>query len=219
MLVQDGRQAKAGFIAPWCNSPAKRTFDLACGSALLLVALPIMVVAAILIKVRTPGPVWFRHRRLGKDGGEIEILKFRTMTHAATDSGPGVTRQGDQRVTPLGRVLRKWKIDELPQLVNVLRGEMSMVGPRPDNAKYLERMGEDGRRLLALKPGLTSPATLAFRHEEQLLARVPEEQLESFYCSEVLPEKVRLELEYGAKASFAGDIELLLRTAGAVLLP
>src|SRR2546426_964867 len=142
----------------WCNCRAKRGFDLVCGSVLLVVSLPLMVAAAVLIRLTSAGPILFRHKRLGKCGTEIIVLKFRTMVHRTVGSGPEVTSSGDRRITPAGRLLRKWKIDELPQLFNVLRGDMSLVGPRPDLPEYLSQLRSEQLAVLALIPGITSPA-------------------------------------------------------------
>jgi lipopolysaccharide/colanic/teichoic acid biosynthesis glycosyltransferase len=203
----------------WCKSRRKRAFDIICGSALLLMSLPIMAVAAALIKLTSPGPVLFRHKRVGKDGSEFPLLKFRTMVDSHSVTGPGITRGGDPRVTSVGRLLRKWKIDELPQFINVVRGEISLVGPRPDMAKYLDCVTQDQRQVLSLKPGITSPATLIFRHEEELLCALREEELEHFYCSCVLPRKIQLELDYAKKANCATDIRVLFQTAELLLAP
>jgi lipopolysaccharide/colanic/teichoic acid biosynthesis glycosyltransferase len=203
----------------WCHSRAKRWLDLACATALLLVSAPIMVVAAALVKASSPGPVLFRHRRSGKCGSQFELLKFRTMVDGAPAIGPGVTRKGDPRVTRVGRWLRKWKLDELPQLINVLRGEVSLVGPRPDLPEYLAELPPSQRRVVHLKPGLTSPATLRFRNEESVLAQVAPEAVLKFYLGTLLPQKITLDLEYAASATFLTDLSLLLRTATAILIP
>jgi lipopolysaccharide/colanic/teichoic acid biosynthesis glycosyltransferase len=131
--------------------------------------------------------------------------------------GPGVTQTGDLRVTRIGRVLRKWKLDELPQLLNVLRGEMSLVGPRPDLPEFIAELDAASRSNLALlAPGITGWATLHFRHEEELLASAPPESLRTFYVQQVLPKKVALDLEYASRATFFGDFMILLRTVSAI---
>jgi lipopolysaccharide/colanic/teichoic acid biosynthesis glycosyltransferase len=178
-----------------------------------------MAVTALLVKASSPGPVLFRQRRAGRNGKEFHLLKFRTMVQNAPSAGPGVTRRGDPRITPLGVRLRQWKLDELPQLLNVLRGEMSLVGPRPDLPEYLASLPAGQNRILQLKPGLTSPATLAFRNEEDVLAQAPAEQVLQLYLGQVLPQKVRLELAYAETASLLTDLHLLLRTAKAIVFP
>jgi lipopolysaccharide/colanic/teichoic acid biosynthesis glycosyltransferase len=154
----------------------------------------------------------FRQRRVGKDGREFTLLKFRTMTYGQADAGPGLTCQDDQRITPIGRVLRKWKLDELPQLINVLVGDMSLVGPRPDLAKFWSRLSPDQRSTLCLRPGITGRATLEFRNEEALLCKVPKGQLNEYYLSSVLPEKVRLDWEYAKQAKFLTDCKMIVAT-------
>ena len=143
------------------------------------------------------------------------MLKFRTMK-ITTYSGPGLTRDGDSRVTGIGRWLRKRKLDELPQLINVLKGEMTLVGPRPDLEQFWSQARTEDRRVLELTPGLTGAASLAFSDEEQLLAQVPAECLASFYLQQVLPQKARLDSEYAARATFRSDCGILLQT---VFLP
>ena len=146
------------------------------------------------------------------------MLKFRTMySHSANSSGPLITRSGDSRVTPVGRWLRKWKLDELPQLVNVLMGDMSLVGHRPDMLKYMQTLTGQDRNILYFRPGITSPASLRFRNEEQVLAKVPPEEMEQFYISNLLPQKVRMDLDYAERATFLTDCGILLRTAFSVL--
>jgi lipopolysaccharide/colanic/teichoic acid biosynthesis glycosyltransferase len=205
-------------FSSWCFSRPKRAMDFTCASILFLATLPLLAIGALLTLLTSPGPIWFRHARVGKRGREITVLKLRTMT-CTNVSGPGVTRTGDRRITPVGQLLRKTKIDELPQLINVLRGDMSMVGPRPDLAKYLDRVSPGERAVLLLSPGITSPTTLMLRNEERLLAAVPENELEDVYTTLILPQKIRLELEYARKASFTTDLQVLLRTAGAILFP
>jgi lipopolysaccharide/colanic/teichoic acid biosynthesis glycosyltransferase len=137
--------------------------------------------------------------------------------HSGDNSGPLVTRSGDSRVTPVGRWLRKWKLDELPQLVNVLKGEMSLVGHRPDMLKYMETLTGQDRNILYFRPGITSPASLKFRNEEQEVAKVPAEQMEHFYVSNLLPQKIRMDLDYEERATFLTDCRILLQTAFSVI--
>jgi lipopolysaccharide/colanic/teichoic acid biosynthesis glycosyltransferase len=203
----------------WCHSAAKRTFDLLCAVPVLVAALPLMLVVALVVKLTSAGPVLFRHNRIGLDGKEFSLLKFRTMTHKRREPGPAVTRAGDLRITPAGRLLRKWKLDELPQLINVVRGDMSLVGPRPDSAEYLNALPSEYRRILRLRPGITGAATVQMRHEEELLAGIPPEQLLPFYVGTLLPRKVRLDLEYASRASFWTDMALLFRTFAAIAAP
>jgi len=141
------------------------------------------------------------------------------MAYKVNPGGCGVTRGGDRRITPVGRFLRKTKIDELPQLINVLRGDMSMVGPRPDLAKYLNRVSPEERSVLFLSPGITSSTTLLLRNEEQILEAIPENELEHVYSTVILPEKIRFELEYARTATFTSDIQVLFRTVIALFFP
>ena len=171
-----------------------------------------MAVIAIAVRLTSSGPILFRQRRVGKDGKEFEILKFRTMLHRPQGVGPGVTRKGDSRITATGRVLRRVKLDELPQLFNVLRGDMSLVGPRPDLAEFCQAVRPELQRVFTLRPGVTGWATLHFRDEERLLAAVPEEQTASYYVDQILSHKAKLDLDYASRASLAGDLKIVLRT-------
>jgi len=204
-------------LSPWCFCQGKRALDVLCSITLVFATLPLMAIVAALIKSTSPGPALFRQERLGKNGGQFHLLKFRTMHHGRRALGLGLTRHGDPRVTRVGRFLRKWKLDELPQLFNVLRGEMSLVGPRPDLPKYFQGLRAEQRLVLSLSPGMTGAASLRFRNEEMLLADVAPEQLESFYVNTLLPQKIELELEYARCANLFTDTAMLLRTAAAVL--
>jgi lipopolysaccharide/colanic/teichoic acid biosynthesis glycosyltransferase len=203
-------------ISYWCHSGGKRTFDLCCGVLVLGAAMPLFVLIAALIMLTSDGPIFFRQNRVGRGGMEFELLKFRTMTHSKCQHGPGLTRAGDARVTRVGRVLRKWKLDELPQLINLLRGDMSLVGPRPDLAEFWSELKPTERRVLSLVPGITGWATLHFRNEEELLAEVPEERVRQYYLGEILPRKVDLDLDYAAKATFLKDLGILFQTCMAI---
>jgi len=188
--------------------------DIVASALGLILLLPVICVIALAIAIHSGKPVFFQQKRLGRNGRDFHLLKFRTMVTAK--HGPGLTRDGDARVTRIGRWLRKRKLDELPQLFNVLKGEMSLVGPRPDLEEFWSQASLDDRRILELKPGVTGAASLAFCDEERLLAQVPAEQLASFYIQEVLPQKARLDSEYAARATFRSDCGILLQT---VFLP
>lgn len=181
-----------------------------------LIALPIMLVIALGVRATSPGPMLFRQKRCGKDDQDFELLKFRSMRHCPMPTGPGLTSSTDSRITNLGHVLRKYKLDELPQLFNVLRGEMSLVGPRPDLPEYMAEADLQSREVLKLRPGITGWATLRYRHEEELLAAVPADQLKIFYIREVLPRKARLDLAYARRATFCTDLRVLLLTFRAI---
>jgi lipopolysaccharide/colanic/teichoic acid biosynthesis glycosyltransferase len=208
--------ATPALCSTWNHSRVKRFLDLGLASAALLLVLPLMVLTALLVKLSSAGPVFFRQRRVGKDGREFELLKFRTMTYSPIALGSRVTRSGDPRIFRVGKLLRKWKLDEFPQLVNVLRGEMSLVGPRPDVAEYLATLNPQEREILRLRPGITSAASLRYRNEEKLLSAVPLEKLEQFYCTEILPDKVHIDLKYASNARLVTDLILLGKTFFAI---
>jgi lipopolysaccharide/colanic/teichoic acid biosynthesis glycosyltransferase len=209
--------AISGQAYRWSRSTGKRLFDFTVATFLFLVSQPVMLVAALAIKCSSPGPVFFRQVRVGKDGKTFSLLKFRTMVHGRPNAGPGLTRKGDPRIFPVGRWLRKWKLDELPQFLNVMKGDMSLVGPRPDLPEYLAVLAGKQREIFWIRPGITGSATLKFRHEEALLAQVPPHELRNFYLSQVLPEKVQMDLEYGAQATFYSDAQILLRTLASIV--
>lgn len=187
----------------------KRLFDFVCAAVgLALAALP-MALIAIAIWATSGRPVLFVQERVGRHGRLFRIKKFRTMV-VRPPGDSSVTVAGDARMTPVGRLLRRWKLDELPQLWNVLVGEMSLVGPRPDVPGYADRLEGNARRLLELRPGITGPATLAYRNEEELLAQQPDPVR---YNDEVIwPDKVRINLEYMERCSLWGDLLILWRT-------
>jgi lipopolysaccharide/colanic/teichoic acid biosynthesis glycosyltransferase len=186
----------------------KRSFDIiASGSGLVLLS-PLLLVIAILIKIRMPGPVLFRQIRSGRHGEPFTICKFRTMI--VNHQGNTISVKGENRITPLGAKLRQYKLDELPELWNVLKGDMSFVGPRPDIPEYVNKLVGEERQIIKLRPGITGPATLKYANEEELLASVPDPQK---YNDEVLwPDKVRINLDYYYNRSFFGDISIILKT-------
>ena len=192
----------------------KRCIDLVVAIVLLLVLSPVLAVAAIAVKCSGSGPTFFRQIRVGRGGKPFEILKFRTM-RTTSSPGPLITGAGDPRVTRVGRVLRRWKVDELPQLVNVLRGEMSFVGPRPEVPRYVNMFAEQYRELLAVRPGITDIASMAFRDEETLLGR--SSNPEDLYVREILPRKLALSHAYVRRRSFGLDLRLIARTVAAIL--
>jgi lipopolysaccharide/colanic/teichoic acid biosynthesis glycosyltransferase len=178
----------------------------------MILASPIIAIIATLVLVSAGRPILFRQWRLGRNGHKFQLLKFRTMAVNASADGVGVTRIGDSRITRTGRWLRKWKLDELPQLLNVIRGEMTLVGPRPDLEEFWLLAPMRDQAVLALTPGITGAASLAFCDEERLLAVVEPNHLIVFYVQEVLPKKARLDLEYARRATFLSDCGILLRT-------
>jgi lipopolysaccharide/colanic/teichoic acid biosynthesis glycosyltransferase len=192
----------------------KRVFDVVVAALGLLVIWPLLVAIAIAIRLDGPGPVFFRGVRSGRGGVPFRIFKFRTMVPDAERIGGGSTAQDDPRVTALGQRLRRHKLDELPQLFNVLRGDMSLVGPRPELPQYTERYGDDERLILSVRPGITDPASLHFIDLAEVLGS---EDADRVYEEKVLATKNRLRLAYVRERSFAGDLFILVQTVLAVL--
>lgn len=181
--------------------------------ALLAVVAPVVPIVFVAIKLSSPGPVLHRARRMGLGGSEFTLLKFRTMRIGMV--GHAITAAGDNRVTKIGRLLRATKLDELPQLLNVLRGEMSLVGPRPEDSRYLNSYGDNHLRVLGVRPGITGAAAVAYRNEEELLSG--QSDLDGYYRTVVLPTKLQIELDYLANRSFRLDLGLLVQTVLAVV--
>ncbi len=175
----------------------------------LVLLLPLLLCVAVLIRIKMPGgPVIFKQKRVGQHGRLFTMYKFRSMT--VCHSGSSVSVKGESRITPLGAVLRKYKLDELPELWNVLIGDMSLVGPRPDVPGYADKLEGEDRRILLLKPGITGPASLKYRNEEELLVEQADPQK---YNDEVLfPDKVRINIEYLDNWSFGYDLKIILCT-------
>jgi len=190
--------------------------DLAVSLIALVLLAPIYLVLALALLAMTGPPVLFVQERVGLDGRPFRMIKFRTMRRE-TSGGLPLTASGDLRVTPLGRFLRSTKLDELPQLLNVLRGEMSLVGPRPEVPRYVAQYTVEQRRVLQARPGLTDPASVRFVEEEDLLGAVPEEHREEFYLQTILPRKLQMNLEYIERAGLGLDVALILQTIRAVL--
>jgi lipopolysaccharide/colanic/teichoic acid biosynthesis glycosyltransferase len=188
----------------------KRCYDVLLSALGLVVLSPVFLLLAVLVKLSDGGPIFFRQQRVGRDGALFWIWKFRTMIVEAEKKGLGLTRGGDQRITPLGRILRRTKLDELPQLWNVFVGEMSFVGPRPEVPKYVALYTPPQREILRLKPGITDLATLEFRNEEELLRNTPD--VEKFYIEHCIPRKIELNLLYARRADLWRDTLIILRT-------
>lgn len=187
----------------------KNSFDKIFALIGLLVLSPLLLLIALLIRVKMPdGAVLFRQQRVGRYGKVFTMVKFRTMT--ATHHGSSISVAGESHITPLGALLRKYKLDELPELWNILTGDMSFVGPRPDVPGYADKLIGKDRDILQLKPGITGPATLKYRNEEELLAQQANPQQ---YNDEVIfPDKVKINLEYLHHHSFWGDIRIIIQT-------
>jgi len=191
-------------------SPAKRAFDLFWVLLGLAVVWPLFVLIAFLIKLEDGGAVFFRQKRVGYHGRAFRIWKFRTMVVEAEERGKPLTVGRDPRITRVGRWLRKTNLDELPQLINVVKGEMSLVGPRPEVPRYVALYTPEERKVLELIPGMTDPASIAYRSESELLAQV--EDPERFYIAEIMPTKLRLNLDYARRATVISDCVVILRT-------
>jgi len=196
----------------------KRLFDIWASALACLFFLPLFLIILLLVKMDSKGPIFHRAARLGKYGKSFKILKFRTMAADAASRGPGITRQGDPRITRIGYFLRSSKLDELPQLFNILKGEMSFVGPRPEDPRYVVHYTPEQRRLLSVRPGIASPAIIKYRHEEKILAAAGNDP-EKTYLEVVLPDKLRIDLEYIEKQSFCYDLKILIQTLFSVFLP
>ena len=189
-----------GELSPWSRSAAKRVFDCACVLITLPLWLPLFILIAGAVRLTSSGPIIFKQMRMGRYGRPFTIFKFRTLLHTTTHNP--VTTANNQRFTPIGPFLRHWKLDELPQLLNVLAGHMSLIGPRP---KILEHVA----LYLNCRPGITGAATIAFAHEAEVLARVPSHYLDHYYHKVILPAKRRLDSAYMARATFRSDLRLI----------
>ncbi|HOG46379.1 MAG TPA: sugar transferase [Anaerolineae bacterium] len=187
----------------------KRAIDAVAALLGLVLLSPLLALIAIAVRLDSPGPALYRARRIGKDGRPFAMYKFRTMVAGADRQGPAVTAGGDRRVTRIGRWLRRSKLDELPQLLNVLRGDMSLVGPRPEDLKYVALYTPAQREVLCVRPGITGLATVKYRHEEQLLAAAGD--LEATY-RQVMQEKLAFDLEYVRRRSLWLDLRIILAT-------
>lgn len=176
----------------------------------MLAVSPLLAVAALAVKLDSRGPVIFAQQRVGRNFQPFRIYKFRTMVVDADKRGAQITAGADPRITRVGRWLRKTKLDELPQLINVVKGDMSLVGPRPEVPRYVEMFRDDYAAVLAVRPGLTDPASIEYRDESSLLAASSDP--ERTYVEEILPHKIKLARDYIARASFVGDIGIILRT-------
>lgn len=187
----------------------KHIFDITFAFFGLLFLWPVLLVVAILIRIKMPGgPIIFRQQRVGKDGKLFTMYKFRSMT--VNHGGSSVSVAGESRITPLGEKLRHYKIDELPELWNILKGDMSFVGPRPDVPGYADKLQGEDREILKLRPGITGAASLKYRNEEELLATVDNPQ--QYNDTVIYPDKVRINLYYLKHYSFTADIKMIICT-------
>ena len=190
-------------------SKTRTCLDRVVAALVLLFLLPPMLIILLVVRLSSPGPALFRQRRAGRNRKEFTLYKFRSM-RVDEPEGPAITVSGDGRITPAGAILRRYKLDELPQFWNVLTGSMSLVGPRP---KLRRHEGLD----LPYRPGITGIATLAFRDEERILADIPRDQLDAFYEICIKPRKAQLDMEYMHRATLASDLRLLWRTCASCL--
>jgi lipopolysaccharide/colanic/teichoic acid biosynthesis glycosyltransferase len=187
----------------------RRFFDVAASLIGVIVLSPLYLAIAAAVRLQDGGPALYRGTRVGK-GGEVFLLyKFRSMVSGADGMGGGITVGGDQRITRLGYFLRRAKLDELPQLFNVLKGDMSLVGPRPEDPRYVDFYTPEQRLILTCRPGITSPASIAYRSEEELLTG--DDSLDRYRC-DVLPHKLSVDLEYLKTRTLWSDIKLIFRT-------
>lgn len=188
----------------------KRMFDLVLAMLGLIALSPAMLAAALAVRLDSPGPALYRQKRIGRGFQPFEILKFRTMVRGADQMGRQITAGADPRITRVGHWLRKTKIDELPQLINVIKGEMSLVGPRPELPKYVEMFRDDFTEILSIRPGITDIASIRFRDEASILGRAEDPERE--YVTRVLPEKIELAKKYIGQSSLVLDAILIAKT-------
>jgi lipopolysaccharide/colanic/teichoic acid biosynthesis glycosyltransferase len=190
----------------------RQFLDILVSVAILLLFSPLVLLLAVAVKTTSPGPVFFKGERVGRGGRPFRMIKFRTMVGNAHNLGPPVTAQDDPRITPIGRLLRRTKLDELPTLLNVLRGEMRIVGPRPEAPFWVNLYTPEERKVLLIHPGITSPASIQYRHEERLLAG---KRIEESYPP-IMRNKLRIEMEYLRTRSFLKDLEIIPLTIRAI---
>ena len=188
----------------------KRFFDIIATIFGGFILFPILFVIIIWIKLSSKGPLFYIQKRVGKDFKEFNLYKFRSMIVDADKAGPSVTSGDDPRITKVGRIIRKTKIDELPQLINVIKGDMSLVGPRPEVMKFVNKKKDEYRSILTIKPGITDNAAIEFRDEETIMEQYVDK--EKAYIDIVLPEKIKLYNKYIENMSFISDLKLILKT-------
>ncbi|NLL31647.1 MAG: sugar transferase [Clostridiales bacterium] len=192
------------------NRAIKRIFDFVASLIGIIIISPILTIVAICIKLDSKGKVLFLQKRVGKNGMPFNIYKFRTMVSDAEKLGKQITIGKDSRITRVGAFLRKYKIDELPQLFNVLKGDMSLVGPRPEVPKYVDLYTEEERKVLEVRPGITDLASLRYSDENEILGKV--ENPEEYYINVIMKDKLKLNLEYIEKSNIIFDIYLIIKT-------
>lgn len=198
------------------RASGKRIFDLVFAIIALLLLSPLFLLGSLLAKLQSKGPVFYKAKRVGKDEAVFEMYKFRTMVVNADTLGGSLTTYRDTRITAIGRLLRWTKLDELPNLINVIKGEMSLIGPRPEAPDYVKYYTEVQKQVLQVKPGMTGPSQLANRDEEAKLKG--QQDAEHYYITELMPKKLALDLHYVATQSIASDIGWLLKTIWVVIV-
>jgi len=191
----------------------KRAFDvLLCVPGLVILS-PVLLLIGLFVRLTSPGPALYRATRSGRGGTPFTLYKFRSMVSGADQQGPGITGAGDARVTAIGRILRRTKLDELPQLVNVVRGDMSLVGPRPEDPRYVALYTPEQRQVLSVRPGITSQASVDYRHEEALLTEADREKQ---YVEVLMPAKLAIDLDYVQHPGLRRDLAIFWRTLVAI---
>ena len=193
----------------------KRIIDTVGALVGLVITSPVLLLCAVAVRLDSRGPVFFRQRRVGQYGRTFQIFKFRTMFDSTDKNGSKLTAFGDARITKVGKILRMTKLDEIPQLVNVVRGEMSLVGPRPEVPEYTEKYTLKERKVLEVRPGITGPASLAYIDEEQILAAAADR--ERFYVNTIMRRKLRFDLAYCRNVCLLGDARIIIRTGGSLV--
>ena len=193
----------------------KRIFDIVSSFVVLVVLSPVFAAIAVWIKLDSPGPVFYRQVRVGRGNRDFYLYKFRSMRVGADKQGLITVGGKDPRVTRSGYFIRRYKLDEFPQLINVIKGDMSVVGPRPEVRKYVEMYTPEQMEVLRVRPGLTDPASIRYRNENELLATVDDP--ERYYWEVIMPDKLRLNLEYVHRASFRMDIKFIFNTLGEIV--
>lgn len=193
----------------------KRLLDITASGIGLLLCSPIFLILAIWIKLDSQGPVFYRQVRVGRGSRDFKIFKFRSM-RTGSDKGSLITVGGhDKRITRSGYFIRKYKLDELPQLINVFTGDMSLVGPRPEVRRYVDMYTEEQLHVLDVRPGITDPASIKYRNENELLEKADDP--ERYYIDVIMPDKLRLNLEYAVNQSLSGDLKLIFQTFKAII--
>ncbi len=207
--VEDGLQIHSSWL--------KRLFDIILSTIILILSFPLFLLGSFLAKIQSIGPVFYKANRVGRNGQVFEMYKFRTMVENADKIGIGLTTHKDPRVTQIGRLLRFTKLDELPNFINVIKGDMSLTGPRPESPTYVKFYTYDQRKVLLVRPGITGPSQIANRNEEEKLAE--QTYPEQYYITELLPKKLALDLHYVATQSFISDIGWILKTLWVLVFP